>query len=88
MTAAYVPRDRAGFHRRWGIYVHRQPHGAPWISFGFHLDWHTPTFDLYLLLWVVQVGRNVWQEDGRHFYYSDGGVASGHTDQCMCERSE
>jgi hypothetical protein len=75
--------DRAGFVRRWGVYVHRQPRRSPWLSLGVHLDWHTPTLDLYLLAWVVQIGRNVWQPTGR-FHYGDGGVGTGHTDQCMC----
>lgn len=61
----------------------RQPHGSPFLSLGVHLDWHTPTLDLHVLVWTVQVGRNVWQ-DGRRFVYSGGGVASGHTDHCQC----
>lgn len=78
-------RDAGGFERRWGVSVFREPRRSPWISVGLHLDWHTPTLDLHLVRWVVQVGRNVWQE-GRRFVYAESGTATGHTDQCTCPR--
>ncbi len=73
-----VRTDRAGFPRRWGVNVF-WARGAPWVSVGIHVDWHTPTLDLHIGRGAIQVGRNNWQ--GRlmvAIHRSDG-----HTDQCL-----
>ena len=73
--------DRAGFTRRWGIHL-LWTHGAPWFSLGIHLDWHTPTLDLFIARGGVQIGRNMWDAEGRIGVGTN--QSSGHTDQCLC----
>lgn len=68
--------------RRWGIYVFRQFHGAPMVSLGVHLDWHTPRMELHLPLVTISIGRIVWEPGGGRFFYLDGGRWGGHTDDC------
>ena len=52
------------------------------VSLGIHIDLHTPTLDLHLPLFTVQLGRNDWQ--GRRFVYHDDPTPAwnGHTDNC------
>lgn len=78
-----VVTDRAGFTRRWGVHVFRDPANTPWASLGLHLDWHTPSLDLFLVKFVVQIGRNQHDSEGR-FSYAANPPADGHTDQCLC----
>lgn len=80
--------------RPWGINVFRQNRGAPMVSLGIHLDLHTPTVDIHLPRWLVQIGRNTYWTPGNglrgmRFYcggrvtiIDDGVRWSGHTDNC------
>ena len=44
--------------RPWQLSIWRQVRGAPYYSLGVHLDLHTPTLDLHLPFWTIQIGRN------------------------------
>ena len=79
---SHMPRrDRAGFRRRFGVGI-VESSGVPWASLGIHIDWHTPTIDLYLGRITVQVGRN---QHAERFTF-DRFKGTGHTDQCLCQR--
>lgn len=72
--------DRAGFTRRWGIHA-VWASGAPFVSLGVHLDWHTPTIDLHIGKGFVQLGRNQHDREGRISWFRHRN--DGHTDQCV-----
>jgi hypothetical protein len=69
--------------RPWDIRVYRQVRGAPMFSLGVHIDLHTPTIDVHLPFYTIQVGRNHWEQDGRRFAYLDEPDRwNGHSDNC------
>lgn len=84
--------------RPWQLHLGRWPTGAPMVSLGVHFDWHTPTLDLHLPGWTVQLGRNgywgltapaldgdrTWL--GGRVWLSRQGRWQGHTDNCDHER--
>jgi hypothetical protein len=76
--------DSAGFTRRYGIHVFHIAR-APWFSLGIHIDWHTPTLDLFVGRWTIQTGKNQWDRESRFEFYNE--VSSGHTDQCTDRRT-
>lgn len=50
------------------------------FSLGVHVEFHTPTLDLHLPFYTVQIGRNNY--DGRRFAYFDGHERFTHSDNC------
>lgn len=80
--------------RPWGLIVWRSLRGAPFFSLGIHVDLHTPTIDLHLPGWTVQLGRNTFWTPamampGMRFWLGgrvmvDFGTErwGGHTDNC------
>lgn len=72
--------------RPWGIVIFSNMLGAPMLSLGIHVEWHTPTIDLHVFRWTVQIGRNDW--NGRRFAYYPGEQWHGHTDNCDHPRDQ
>lgn len=70
--------------RPWGVTVFSNARGVPMVSFGVHVDFHTPTLDLHLPFVTVQVGRNNWE--GRRFVFHAAEPWNGHTDNCDHDR--
>jgi hypothetical protein len=79
--------------RPWQLIFWREQHGAPFVSVGIHIDLHTPTVDLHVPFWTVQLGRNLyWRKanamPGMRFLFGDRLLVSdaerwtGHTDNC------
>lgn len=80
--------------RPWQLSIWQSLRGAPMFSLGLHVDFHTPTIDLHLPGWTVQLGRNgYWgmaqQPLDRDRTYLGGRILvskaprwSGHTDNC------
>lgn len=80
--------------RPWQLSVWQGNTGAPFFSLGIHVDLHTPTVDIHLPGWTVQVGRNgywgvVGSMDGvtshlggRIIVARSLGPWNGHTDNC------
>jgi hypothetical protein len=75
--------------RRWGVVVFRNLIGAPMFSLGIHVDLHTPTLDLHVADYMVQIGRNLYEPDGpgsrlqRHRQHDRW---HGHTGNCDHDR--
>jgi hypothetical protein len=46
--------------RPWGLILWQNTKGCPFYSLGVHLDLHTPTLDLHLPGWTIQLGRNTF----------------------------
>ena len=80
--------------RPWQLSVWQDAIRAPFFSLGVHVDLHTPTLDLHLPGWTVQIGRNgYWGVDGRtiegisvwlggRVMFCRGHRWTGHTDNC------
>jgi hypothetical protein len=84
--------------RPWQLTVWRQVRGAPYVSLGVHVDFHTPTLDFHLPFCTVQLGRNgYWRRadglPGMWFLFEDRVLIhtpterwGGHSDNCDHER--
>lgn len=64
--------------RKWGLTCFTTTQ-APFFSLGFHIDLHTPTFDLHIGPTCIQLGRNMW--DGTRVKVATQRW-NGHTDNC------
>lgn len=66
--------------RPWGVTVFCNAIGAPMVSIGVHVDFHTPTIDLHLPRHTVQIGRNNY--NGRRLAIHPAQRWGGHSDNC------